>query len=503
MSSVKPKQEFWLIVGSQKLYGEETLNKVLEQSSEVAGKINKSSHVSGHVRLLPIMTTEEEIRSTLMKASADSSCLGVLLWMHTFSPAKMWATALKNFHKPLLHLHTQANRSLPWGEIDMDFMNLNQAAHGDREHGHIQARLGKRRSIVVGHVEDKETLEKIDIWMRSSVGWHTSQNLRMVRFGDNMRNVAVTEGDKVSAQIDLGLTIETHSINSLVEIVESISEETISALVEIYNQEYEMDERLLVNNSHHQSLRDAAAIELGIRKVLVDGNYQAFTTNFEDLGNLKQLPGISVQRLMAEGYGFGGEGDWKTSALLRIINSMSAGLSGGSSFMEDYTYHFAPGVPKVLGAHMLEVSPSIFSGKPRCEIHPLSIGGKSDPVRLVFNADSSKARVTGLMDMGDRFRLLTNSIEVVQPDSSLTNLPVASAVWIPEPNLSTSAECWIYSGGSHHTVFSNNLDIRVLREFSNIAGIELLEIDEATEFHQFKKEMRLNSLFYSLKRFDT
>jgi L-arabinose isomerase len=491
-----------MIVGSQMLYGEETLKQVLDQSTGVANQINSNDWLSRPVKLQPIMTSEEEIKTMLQKATSDSSCIGVILWMHTFSPAKMWASALKNFHKPLLHLHTQANSALPWSEIDMDFMNLNQAAHGDREHGHIQARLGKRRSIVVGHVSERETVAKIDRWMRAAIGWDTSQNLRMVRFGDNMRNVAVTDGDKVSAQIDLGFTIETQAVNELVEAVAAVKDNDISALCEVYLADYEVEDKLRKGGTHHQSLCDAAAIEIGLRKILKAGNYQAFTTNFEDLGALKQLPGISVQRLMAEGYGFGAEGDWKTSALLRILNSMTAGLPGGSSFMEDYTYHFAPGKPKVLGSHMLEVSPSIFTGKPKCEIHPLSIGGKADPVRLVFNADSSVARVTGLMDTGDRFRLLTNSIEVIQPDEKLTSLPVATAVWLPKPDLATSAECWIYAGGSHHTVLSNNLDIRILREFSNISGIELLEIDEHTDSHGFKKEIRLNSLFYSLKRFD-
>lgn len=491
-----------MIVGSQVLYGEETLKQVLNQSTGVVNEINSNEWLSRPVKLQPVMTSEEEIKATLQKAAADPSCIGVLLWMHTFSPAKMWASALKNFYKPLLHLHTQANSALPWGEIDMDFMNLNQAAHGDREHGHIQARLGKRRSIVVGHVSERETVEKIDRWMRAAIGWHTSQNLRMVRFGDNMRNVAVTDGDKVSAQIDLGFTIETRAVNELVEAVEAAEDGEITALCEVYLAEYEVEDKLKKGSSCHQSLRDAAAIEIGIRKILATGNYQAFTTNFEDLGALKQLPGIAVQRLMAEGYGFGAEGDWKTSALLRVLNSMTAGLSGGNSFMEDYTYHFGPGAPKVLGAHMLEVSPSIYTGKPKCEIHPLSIGGKADPVRLVFSADSSTARVTGLMDIGDRFRLLTNSIEVIQPDQKLESLPVATALWLPKPDLATSAECWIYAGGSHHTVLSNNLDIRILREFSNISGIELLEIDERTDGHEFKKEIRLNSLFYSLKRFD-
>ena len=501
-TNAQTKQEFWMIVGSQKLYGEETLAKVLEQSTEVVDQINNFKGLSRPVRLQQVMTSEEEIKATLQKAASDSSCIGVLLWMHTFSPAKMWATALKNFHKPLLHLHTQANISLPWDEIDMDFMNLNQAAHGDREHGHIQARLGKRRSIVVGHVSGSETVSKIDRWMRAAIGWQTSQNLRMVRFGDNMRNVAVTDGDKVAAQIELGFTIETRSVNELVSAVEAASESEISSLTDTYLNEYEVQEKLRPGGSHHQSLRNAAAIEVGLRRILNEGNYQAFTTNFEDLGALKQLPGISVQRLMAEGYGFGAEGDWKTAALLRILNSMTDALQGGSSFMEDYTYHFAPGTPKVLGAHMLEVSPNIFSGKPKCEIYPLDIGGKADPVRLVFNADSSRARVTGLMDMGDRFRLLTNEVEVVQPDQELKRLPVANAVWLPKPDLATSAECWIYAGGSHHTVLSNNLDIRVLREFSNMAGIELLEINEKTDAYDFKKEMRLNSLFYSLKRFE-
>jgi L-arabinose isomerase len=497
---VSKEGEFWLLVGSQELYGDETLGQVLEQSSEIARKLNTSPDLPRSVVLKPVLTSQEHIRNVLLAAASDHSCLGVILWMHTFSPAKMWATGLKNFFKPILHWHTQANRELPWSQIDMDFMNLNQAAHGDREHGHIQSRLGKRRTIVVGHVSNLQTTKKIARWMRAAIAWDSTQNLRMARFGDNMRNVAVTDGDKVAAQIDLGLTIETYAVNELVAAVESAKKSEIDEVVNSYLTDYEVQHSLMPNGVQHSSLRDAAAIEIGLRTMLALGNFNAFTTNFEDLGALKQLPGIAVQRLMNEGFGFGAEGDWKTSALLYILNSLTEGIPGGSSFMEDYTYHFSDEVDLVLGAHMLEVSPRIYSGKPKCEIHALAIGGKSAPVRLVFNADSGSGRVTGLMDNGDRFRLLTNAVEIVQPAKKLEKLPVASAVWHPEPNLETAAECWIYAGGSHHTVLSNNLELEDLREFSNVSGIELLEIERDTEFYGFRNQLRINSLYYSFRK---
>jgi len=488
------KYEVWFLTGTQNLYGDETLRQVAEQSASVSKLLAVNIDSPVEIIWKPILKTAEEIRQTMQDASGNNNCIGVIVWMHTFSPAKMWISGLHALTKPLLHLHTQANSQLPWATIDMDFMNLNQAAHGDREHGHIQARMNHGRKIVVGHAEDVRVQRRVSNWTRAAIGWNTAQNLKLARFGDNMRYVAVTDGDKTGAQIKLGFSVEAYGINTLVGAVEKVSDKEIDALVPEYLENYDVVPDLKPGGARHESLRYAASQEIALRKFLNDGNFGAFTTNFEDLGGLKQLPGLAVQRLMADGFGFGGEGDWKTSAFLRIVKSMTTGLSGGTSFMEDYTYHFGPGEPKVLGAHMLEVCPTIASSKPRLEIHPLGIGDREDPVRLVFSATPGKGFVTCLTDMGDHYRIISNEIEVVTPDAPLPKLPVACAVWKPLPSLEVSAESWIYAGGSHHTVMSTAIDMEVIQDFAEIAGVELLEINAKTDAQTFRQNVRWNSV---------
>jgi len=492
-ATMNQKYEIWFLTGTQNLYGDDVLKQVAEQSSEVSGLLAKNLDAPVEIIWKPILKTAEEIRQTMQDASSNNSCIGVIVWMHTFSPAKMWISGLHALTKPLLHLHTQANSQLPWATIDMDFMNLNQAAHGDREHGHIQARMNNGRKIVVGHAADAKVQKRVSNWSRAAIGWHTSQNLKLARFGDNMRYVAVTDGDKTGAQIKLGFSVEAFGVNSLVDAVSRVTEKEIDALIPEYLDKYDVVPELKPGGARHESLRYAASQEIALRKLMADGGFGAFTTNFEDLGGLKQLPGLAVQRLMADGYGFGGEGDWKTSAFLRIVKSMAVGAKGGASFMEDYTYHFGPGEPKVLGAHMLEVCPTIASAKPKLEIHPLGIGDREDPCRLVFDATPGKGFVTCLTDMGDHYRIVVNDIEVVTPDAPLPNLPVARAVWKPLPSLEVSAESWIYAGGSHHTVMSTALDVEVIQDFAEIAGVELLEINAKTDAHAFRHNVRWNS----------
>jgi len=499
MKSLQEKKlEIWFLTGSQSLYGPETLEQVAEQSKKVVDTLNAASDVPIKATWKPVLTTPESIKAICLEASANPQCIGVIVWMHTFSPAKMWIAGLNALQVPILHLHTQANEALPWETIDMDFMNLNQAAHGDREHGHLQARLHLPRKIVAGHVSDKKVTSRIAHWMRAAIGWNTAQNLKVARFGDNMRFVAVTDGDKTSAQIALGISIEAYGVNTLVDCVAAVESSAVDALIKEYENIFEIAPEIAPGGPRHESLRYQATLEIALERFLEAGGFGAFTTNFEDLGALKQLPGLAVQRLMSKGYGFGGEGDWKTSALLRIIKSMTEGLAGGTSFMEDYTYHFGPGEPKVLGAHMLEVCPTITNQKPRCEIHPLGIGGKDDPVRLVFSATPAAGRVVGLMDLGDRFRLVSNDIEIVKPDKELKSLPVACAVWQPAPNLSTSAESWIYAGGSHHTVLSTALDAEALSDFAQIAQVEHLRISATTTQEEFQREIRWNGAYFKL-----
>jgi L-arabinose isomerase len=414
--------------------------------------------------------------------------------MHTFSPAKMWIAGLQALQKPLLQLHTQFNQEIPWATIDMDFMNLNQTAHGGREFGFIGARLRLQRKVVVGHWQDDETLSELDVWLRAAAAWHDAQGAKFARFGDNMREVAVTEGNKVSAQMQFGYSVNGFGVADLVAKVNGVSETAVTDLIHIYETSYTTVPSLQLNGSQRQSLRDAARIELGIRAFLEEGGFKGFTTTFEDLHGLKQLPGIAAQRLMADGYGFGAEGDWKTAALLRAMKVMSAGLEGGTSFMEDYTYHFSNKGDKVLWAHMLEICPSIAVGKPSMEIHPLGIGGKEDPVRLVFDSTAGPALNASLIDLGSRFRLIVNTVEVMPNDEPLPNLPVARALWLPQPNLKVAAAGWILAGGAHHTGFSLSLTPAHLEDFAEIAGVEYLLIDADSTISDIKKELRWNNL---------
>jgi L-arabinose isomerase len=486
----------WFLTGSQRMYGEETLRQVADQSRAIAAALGADLPVELQWR--PVLTDADAIRRLMLQANADDACVGLIAWMHTFSPAKMWIGGLDALQKPLLHLHTQSNVDLPWATIDMDFMNLNQAAHGDREFGYIQTRLGVARKTVAGHVTDASVGRRIGGWARAAEAAAQLRTLRLVRFGDNMRDVAVTEGDKVEAQRRLGVSVNTYGVNDLVARVDAVDDGRVKSLVADYEQLYRVAEVLRAGGERHDSLRYAARIELGLRDFLTEGGYGAFTTNFEDLGGLRQLPGLAVQRLMADGYGFGGEGDWKTSILVRALKAASAGLAGGTSFMEDYTYHLEPGRQLVLGAHMLEICPSIAAGTPSCEIHPLSIGGREDPVRLVFDAAPGPALVAGLADMGDRLRLVANLIDVVAPPQPLPKLPVARAVWAPRPDLPTSAEAWLSAGAPHHTVFSAAVTVEILTDLAEMTGIELLVIDADTNLRDFAKEIRFNQAYFRL-----
>ena len=491
-------RECWFLTGSQALYGPEALGQVGDQSKQIAAALDQSDELDVPVVWKPVLLDAESIRRTMLEANADDNCIGVIIWMHTFSPAKMWIAGLDALAKPLLHLHTQANVDLPWAEIDMDFMNLNQAAHGDREVAYIQTRIGVARKTVVGHVASASVRERIAAWQRAAVGVHAVRSLRLARFGDNMRDVAVTEGDKVEAQLRLGVSVNTYGVNELVEAVDSVGSAAIDDLIGVYLDSYDVVEELRPGGAQHESLRYGARIEAGLRQFLTAGGFGAFTTNFEDLGGLRQLPGLAVQRLMADGYGFGGEGDWKTSVLLHGTKAMAAGRPGGTSFMEDYTYDFGAEVPLTLGAHMLEVCPTIAAAKPRLEIHPLSIGGREDPVRLVFDAAPGAGVVVGMADMGDRLRLVLNQIDVVVPPAPLPKLPVARAVWAPAPSLETSAECWMSAGGPHHTVLSTAVGLEEFRDFAQILGVELATITADTDANSFQDQLRWNQAYYRL-----
>lgn len=488
--------EVWFITGSQHLYGEETLKKVAENSQKIVNNLNDSKNLPLPIIFKIVVTTPEKIYNIISDANVNPNCIGLIFWMHTFSPAKMWINGLNILQKPFLHLHTQFNQEIPWDSIDMDFMNLNQAAHGDREFGFICTRMKKNRKVVVGHWSNKKVQEKIAMWMRVASAWADMQNMKIARFGDNMREVAVTEGNKVSGQIQLGFSVNGFGVGDLVKVVNQVEESEINNLVDEYFDLYTFSDEAKKNGPKFHSVLDAARIELGLRKFLTNGNFKAFTTTFEDLHGLKQLPGIAVQRLMNDGFGFGAEGDWKTSSLVRAVKIMANGLEGGSSFMEDYTYHFNLNGDKVLGSHMLEICPSIASGKPKLEVHPLGIGGKEDPARLVFNVNPGNAINVSLIDLGNRFRLITNEVEVVNPDNDLPNLPVARAMWIPKPNLEIGAEAWIFAGGAHHTVFSKAITKEYIEDFAEMANIENLVINDSTNISDFKKELRLNEIYY-------
>lgn len=492
--------EVWFLTGSQHLYGPETLAQVADQSRAIADELGAAADVPVRVVWKPVLTDSDAIRRTMLEANADDSVIGLVAWMHTFSPAKMWIAGLDALQKPLLHFHTQANVELPWGEIDFDFMNLNQAAHGDREFGYIQTRLSVPRTTVVGHVSNPVVTARIGTWMRAAAGWAATRSLKLARFGDNMRFVAVTEGDKTEAELVFGVQVNTWGVNELAEAVAAASDTDVDALVAEYEDLYDVVPALRRGGERHQSLRDGAAIELGLRSFLEEGGFGAFTTSFEDLGALKQLPGLAVQRLMAEGYGFGAEGDWKTAILVRAANVMGAGLPGGASLMEDYTYDLTPGDERILGAHMLEVAPSLTTARPTLEVHPLGIGGKDDPVRLVFTADPGPAVVVALSDMRDRFRLVANVVEVVEPTAPLPKLPVGRAVWKPAPDFTTSATAWLEAGAAHHTVMSTAVGVETFADFARIARTELIVIDDSTTLRDVQRELEWNAAYYRLAR---
>jgi L-arabinose isomerase len=493
-------REVWFLTGSQRLYGDETLRQVAAQSREIAATLAASPDIPVRIVWKPVLTDPESIRRTILAANGDDAVIGLIAWMHTFSPAKMWIAGLTALGKPLLHLHTQANVTLPWSTIDFDFMNLNQAAHGDREFGYIQARLALRRKTVVGHVSDPRVVGQVATWTRAAAGWAATRSLKLARFGDNMRFVAVTEGDKTEAEAVFGVQVNTWGVNDLAAAVADVAPADVDALVEEYQETYDVAPELRAGKERHQSLRDGAAIELGLRSFLSGGGFGAFTTNFEDLGALKQLPGLAVQRLMADGYGFGAEGDWKTAVLVRAAKVMGAGLPGGASLMEDYTYDLTPGRELILGAHMLEVCPSLTAATPRLEVHPLAIGGREDPVRLVFTADPGPGVVVAMSDMRDRFRLVANVVDVVPPSEPLPRLPVGRAVWRPAPDFRTAAAAWLQAGAAHHTVMSTAVGIEAFEDYARMAGTELLVIDENTTVRSFENEVRWNAAYYRLAR---
>jgi L-arabinose isomerase len=496
------QNEIWFVTGSQHLYGPKTLEQVASNSREIAAGLGASAHMPVNVVFKPVVTTPEAIKELCLEANSAKNCIGLITWMHTFSPAKMWIAGLTLLKKPFAHLHTQYNKEIPWAEIDMNFMNLNQAAHGDREFGFIGSRLRLERKVVVGHWQDDEVQRELGVWARAASAWADWQGAKVARFGDNMRDVAVTEGDKVQAQIQLGYDVYGYGVGDLVKAVNDASEAEINAMMQAYLDEYDVAAVLRPGGERNTSLREGARIEVGMRNFLKAGNFKAFTTTFEDLHGLAQLPGLAVQRLMRDGYGFGAEGDWKTSALVRAMKVMSAGLKGGVSFMEDYTYHFSASGDKVLGAHMLEICESIAapSGKPKLEILPLSIGGKADPVRLIFDANLGTAIGASIMDMGQRFRIVANVVDVVPTDAPLPKLPVARALWLPRPNLKTAAAAWIYAGGAHHTSFSFAVTAEHLKDFTSMAGVEFLLIDEKTDVESFKDKLRWNDLYYHLNK---
>ncbi|MCY9665486.1 L-arabinose isomerase [Paenibacillus alginolyticus] len=483
---------FWFVTGSQHLYGPETLLQVEEHSKQITEGIDRDSSVPSRLIFKPVLTTPDAIRRLCLDANADDNCAGIITWMHTFSPAKMWIAGLAEYRKPLLHLHTQFNRDIPWETIDMDFMNLNQAAHGDREYGFIGARMGISRKVVVGYWEDPAVLSRIAGWMRTAVAFIEGRSLKVARFGDNMRQVAVTEGDKVEAQIKFGWSINGYGVGDLVQRIGDISEAEVDQLMDEYNEVYDITAEDRSAGPVHEAIREQARIELGLKGFLQEGGFGAFTTTFEDLHGLKQLPGLAVQRLMGQGYGFGGEGDWKTAALTRVMKIIAD--NKGTSFMEDYTYHMEPGQELVLGAHMLEICPTIAATRPKIEVHPLGIGGKADPARLVFDGASGAALNASLIDMGNRFRLLINEVDAVRPVKAMPKLPVARVLWKPQPSLRDSAEAWIYAGGAHHTVFSYNVSTEQLVDWAELAGVEVVIINKNTSLLQFRNELRWSEI---------
>lgn len=488
--------EVWFVTGSQHLYGEETLRQVNEHSGIIAKFFNNSPKIPVRVVFKPVVKTPDEILQICREANVAPNCVGIITWMHTFSPAKMWIRGLTALQIPLLHLHTQFNRDIPYNEIDMDFMNLNQSAHGDREFGHIMTKMRMNRKVVVGHWQANQVLEQINTWTRVSVAKYKMQTMKVVRFGDNMRQVAVTDGDKVSAEMKFGFSVNTHAVGDLVQVINQISDAEIRKLMQEYEDTYTLMPALTKNGEKRSSLFEAARIELGLKSFLEDGGYSAYTNTFEDLHGMRQLPGIGSQRMMAAGYGYGGEGDWKTSAMVHIMKVMASGMKGGNSFMEDYTYHFDPINSMVLGSHMLEICPTIAAQKVKCEVHPLGIGGKEDPVRLVFNSAAGPALNVSLVDLGNRFRLIVNEVEAVEVTEAFPKLPTARALWKPQPSMEVGLQAWILAGGAHHTVYSQNLTTEYIEDLAEMLDIELVVIDKDTKIRSLKNELKLNEFFY-------
>ena len=492
--------EVWFVTGSQHLYGPETLDQVAEHSTTLARALDEAASIPVRVVFKPVMTGPDEIRDLCLQANTAPDCVGLVVWMHTFSPAKMWIAGLSALQKPFLHLHTQYNRAIPWAAIDMDFMNLHQSAHGDREFGFIGSRLRLERKVVVGYWQDADVQQSLGTWARAACAWADWQGARVVRCGDNMREVAVTDGDKIEAQRRFGYAVNGYGVSDVVQYVNAVADAEVDGLIREYEDRYQVAPELQAGGARHQQLRHAARQEIGIRRFLETQRAKAWTTTFEDLHGLNQLPGLAAQRLMNDGYGYGGEGDWKTAALVRAMMVMASGLEGGTSFMEDYTYHLDPAGMKILGSHMLEISEQITAQRPRLEVHPLSIGGKADPVRLVFDARTGPAVAASIVDMGNRFRMVVNTVDAVPLDQPLPKLPVARALWLPHPDLQTAATAWILAGGAHHTGFSYALTAEHLADFAQMAGIEFLLIDRDTKLADFKKELRWNDLYYHLAR---
>jgi L-arabinose isomerase len=490
--------EVWYVTGSQHLYGQEALKQVAEHSKQIVNALNASGRLPLKLVFKPILTGPAEVRTLCLDANNTPGCAGLVLWMHTFSPSKMWIGGLSDLRKPFVHLHTQFNRDLPWAQIDMDFMNLNQAAHGDREAGFIHTRMRLNRKVVVGHWSDEEVQDRLAAWMRAARAAHDLRGATFARFGDNMRFVAVTEGDKVAAEMRFGISVNGFGVGDLVSYVSRVTDADVARLCAEYEQRYDVVPALRKGGDRHESLRDGARLELGLRAFLEDGSFKGFTTTFEDLHGLKQLPGLACQRLMNDGYGFGAEGDWKTGALLRAMKVMGSDLKGGTSFMEDYTYHLDPKAHQVLGAHMLEICESIAASKPSLEIHPLSIGGKEDPVRLVFDTPPGAAINASLVDLGNRFRLVVNEINVVKPQQPLPRLPVARAVWECKPDFKTACAAWIHAGGAHHTGFSYAVTTEHMADFAEMMGVELAVIDASTGLREFRQQLRTDEVYYHL-----
>ncbi len=491
--------EVWFVTGAQLLYGGDAVVKVDAHSNEMVKGLNESGNLPVKVVYKGTVNSAKEVTTTFKAANNDEKCIGVITWMHTFSPAKMWIHGLQELKKPLLHFHTQFNKEIPWETMDMDFMNLNQSAHGDREFGHMVSRMRKNRKVVVGHWQDEKAQAKIAIWMRVSAAWADAQDMLIIRFGDQMNNVAVTDGDKVEAELKLGYHVDYCPIGVLVAEQDKVTESEVAALVKTYENEYDLAKNCKEGGKDRKQVVEAARVEIALRRLLKAKGAKAFTTNFDDLKGIDQLPGLACQRLMAEGYGFGAEGDWKTAALYRTMWFMGQGLPKGCSFLEDYTLNFDGENSSILQAHMLEVCPLIAEHKPKLEVHPLGIGGKNDPARLVFTSKEGTGVAATVVDMGNRFRLIVNQVDCIK-SKELPKLPVASALWIPQPNLEIGAAAWILAGGTHHTSFSYDLTVEYLQDYADIAGIEIVVIDNDTTIPSFKKELQYNDLYYMLNR---